>query len=117
MPPLFRSSTSSAPLQACGDRIRKLLDASCRSGLSLKCDLGRPVQDLSRQLLDRGRHGSAEKERLLRLRYMPQDPSDIGQKAHVEHPIGFVQHEVLKSGQTRIIVLEVVEQTPPASRR
>ena len=27
---------------------------------------------------------------------VPQDPADVGQEAHVEHAVGFVEHEVLE---------------------
>ena len=35
---------------------------------------------------------------------------DVGQEAHVQHAIGFVQDQVFQSRQLRIAVLKVVEQ-------
>ena len=42
------------------------------------------------------------------------DPLHLGQKAHVQHPVGFVQDERLDFGQVHIALLQMVEQ--PARR-
>ena len=41
---------------------------------------------------------------------MPQYPADVRQKAHVEHAVRLVQHQVLYAGQAGIRRLEVIEQ-------
>ena len=46
-----------------------------------------------------------------------QDPADVGQEAHVEHPVGLVEHQVLDAGELRVGRAEVVEQPARASRR
>ena len=46
---------------------------------------------------------------------MTQHLLDVRQEAHVEHPVGFVEHEVLEAGQLRVRLAEVIEQ--PARRR
>ena len=42
---------------------------------------------------------------------MPQNPADVGEKAHVEHAVGLVEHEVLETGQLRVRHAEMIEQT------
>ena len=49
------------------------------------------------------------------VRQVAQHPADVGEEAHVEHPVGLVEHEVLEAGQLRVRVPEVIEQ--PAGRR
>ena len=46
---------------------------------------------------------------------VPQDAPDVGQKPHVEHAVGLVEHEVLQAGQFRVRAAEMIEQ--PARRR
>jgi hypothetical protein len=59
---------------------------------------------------DFGRHRRAEELGLAILRHVAEDAADIGQKAHVEHAVGFVQHEVLDAVQTRRARAQMVEQ-------
>jgi hypothetical protein len=42
-------------------------------------------------------------------------PSGVGQEAHVEHPIRFVQNEVLEALKARVVTVEVIEE-PAGSR-
>ena len=42
---------------------------------------------------------------------MPENAANIREEAHVEHPIRFVQHQILQAGQTRVRRAEVIEQT------
>src|SRR5207244_2012866 len=44
-----------------------------------------------------------------------EDAPDVGQEAHVEHPVGLVEDEDLEPGEVGIVVLDVVEQA--AGRR
>ena len=46
---------------------------------------------------------------------MTQHLLDVGQEAHVEHAVGFIEHEVLEPGELGVRLAEVVEQ--PARRR
>jgi hypothetical protein len=43
-------------------------------------------------------HRGAEEERLPLGRQVTQDLPDLGQEAHVEHPVGLVQHQDLERG-------------------
>ncbi len=47
-------------------------------------------------------------------RNVPKHAPDVGQKSHVEHAIGFVEHEVLEAAQLRVRLPEMIEQ--PARR-
>jgi len=48
-------------------------------------------------------------------RHQLADALDVGNEAHVEHPVGFVDHQQLDPGQQQSAALGVVEQ--PAGRR
>ena len=43
---------------------------------------------------------------------MTEHATDVGQEAHVEHAIGFVEHEVLEAAQLRVRLPEMIEQPP-----
>ena len=78
--------------------------------LELQGDLYGIAQDLPGQGFDRRRHRRAEEERLLRLGDVPEHPSDVRQKTHVEHPVRFVQDQILESGERCVSLLEVIQQ-------
>jgi hypothetical protein len=46
------------------------------------------------------------------LRQLSQNLPDVPDKPHVEHPIGFVQHEHLDLRQVHVALIQVVEETP-----
>ena len=64
--------------------------------------------------LDFGRHGGGEEKRLPGERGQAEDPFDIGDEAHVEHPVRFIDHHDLHAGQQQLAALEMVEK--PARR-
>ena len=77
----------------------------------------RRVEQLVGELLDLVREGRRE-EQVLPLRGRRQqrhDALDVGNEAHVEHAIGFVEHEDLDLAQIHRFLLDVIEQ--PAGRR
>jgi hypothetical protein len=51
------------------------------------------LQDLRRELGDVVRHGGREQQRLAVLGDRPGDATHVTDEAHVEHAIGFVEHE------------------------
>ena len=55
-----------------------------------------------------------EEQRLARCRQQRDDPLDIGDEPHVEHAVGFVDHQDLDIVQQDLAALEQVEQ---AARR
>ena len=96
-------------------RVDRLGDPDGRRGLPLETDGRRVPEHLAGERDDRGGHRGAEEERLPARRQVAQHAPDVGQEAHVEHPVGLVQHEVLDAGELCVGGPEVVEQ--PARRR
>jgi hypothetical protein len=70
----------------------------------------RVAEQVARQLDDRCRQRGAEEQRLPARRQVAQDPADLGQEAHVQHPVSLVDHEVLQAAHPRVRRLQVVEQ-------
>ena len=62
------------------------------------------------ELGDLRRHRRGEEERLPRERQELHDPLDVGDEAHVEHAVGFVDDEDLDAGQKQPPALEMIEQ-------
>ncbi len=58
--------------------------------------------------------GGREEHRLAVLRQLAHDAVDLRQEAHVEHPVGLVQHEGLDAAELDVAALDVVLQ---AARR
>ena len=73
------------------------------------------VQELVGQLLDRRRHRRREQQGLARLRQLRADFLDVRDEAHVEHPVGFVDHQKLAAVEHDLAAAEQVHQ--PARRR
>jgi hypothetical protein len=67
-------------------------------------------QELLRQLQHLGRHRRREQQRLTRRRQDRQDALDVGPEAHIQHPVGFVQHEDFKAPEPDRLVPHVVHQ-------
>ncbi len=63
---------------------------------------------------DLRRHGGREEQRLPARREQLADALDVGNEAHVEHAVGFVDHQDLDAGEQDLAATEVVEQ---AARR
>ena len=93
-------------------RVDRLRDPRRRLRAPLQVDRHRRVQHLLRQLRDRRRHRRAEEQRLPLLRDVPQHAADVGEEAHVEHPIRFVEDEEFDAVQLRVRRAEVIEQAP-----
>ena len=55
------------------------------------------LQDPLGQRLERRGQGRGEEQRLPLFRRLPDDLRDIGQKAHVEHAIDFIEDQMLES--------------------
>ena len=85
-----------------------------RRGFPLEIDRHRIVQHLARERHDRRRHRRAEEQRLSFRRDVLEHALDVGKKAHVEHAVGFVEHEMFDLVELRVRLLEVIEQ---AARR
>jgi hypothetical protein len=68
------------------------------------------AQETVGQPLDLGRHGGREEQRLAKLRQQADDALDVGDEAHVEHAVGFVDHQDLDVVQQDAAALDVIEQ-------
>ena len=64
--------------------------------------------------LDLGRHGGGEEQRLPGEGQQLADALDVRDEAHVEHPVGLVDHQHVDAGEQELAALEMVEQ---AARR
>ncbi|MCW0435410.1 hypothetical protein NB723_000374 [Xanthomonas sacchari] len=78
-------------------------------------DFLRVVHELAGQLLDAFLEGGREQQGLpVLLGQLGEDALDRRQEAHVEHAVGFVQHQDLDARQVHAAALEVVEQAARA---
>ena len=73
------------------------------------------MQELLGDALDFRRHGRGEEQRLAGERHQLADALDVGNEAHVEHAVGFVDDEQLDAGHQQPAALVMVEQA--AGRR
>ncbi|MGY3410177.1 hypothetical protein ACVWZV_006290 [Bradyrhizobium sp. GM5.1] len=73
-------------------------------------DLLRIVQEGFGDAPDLRRHGRGEEQGLPRERDELADALDVGNEAHVQHAVGFVDDEQLDAGEQQAAALRVVEQ-------
>ena len=73
-------------------------------------DLLRVHQERVGQLADLRRHGGGEEQGLAQLRQQADDALDVRDEAHVEHAIGFVDHQDLDVVHQDLAALEQVDQ-------
>ncbi len=75
-------------------------------------DEGGAVQQPVGQLLDFVREGGREEQVLTPLGQQGQHLADVADEAHVEHPVGLVQHQDLDLGEVHGVLAHVVQQAP-----
>ena len=94
--------------------VEHLLDALDGHLLRRHRDLRGVVHELVGELEDAEGQGGREQEGLARLgrRQPAEDPPDVGDEAHVEHPVRLVEHEHLDPGRRPRALLQVVDQPP-----
>ena len=73
-------------------------------------DPHRIVQEGIGDAPDFRRHGRGEEQRLPRERHQLADALDVGNEAHVQHAVGFVDDQQLDAGEQQAAALGVVEQ-------
>ena len=78
-------------------------------------DAHRIAQELFGEPGDLRRHRRREEQGLAAWRHQLADALDVGNEAHVEHAVGFVDHQDLDSGEQQPAALGEVEQA--AGRR
>ena len=71
--------------------------------------LGRAEEGI-RDPLDLGCHRGREKQRLAGERRQAENPLDIRDEPHVEHPVRLVHHHDLNAGQKQLAPLEMVQK-------
>ena len=82
-----------------------------RRGHRVHLYLSRVVEQRVHQLHDLGRHGGRKEEGLLLLRQELQYPTDVVDKAHVQHAVCLVQYKDLHSAQVQQSLALEVQQT------
>jgi hypothetical protein len=87
-----------------------LLDALDRRRRRRDGDSRRVGQHPASQLGDLGRHGGREEERLALLRQHRDDPADVDDEAHVEHPVSLVEDHDLDLVESQRPALAEVEE-------
>ena len=97
-----------------GDKEDRLLDEFGRRLHRGDADANRIAEDRIGQVRDGFRHRGGEQERLSPRRQLGNDAANVGHESHVEHPVGFVQHENLDGAQVDESLVHQVKQ--PAGR-
>jgi hypothetical protein len=96
-------------LQVLTDRIEGVADRDRRyCGTHIERD--RLCQDVTGQMPDLFGHGGREEQGLPLLREMLQDSPDVREKTHVEHMVGLVKDQYLKSAEINRPLTKVVEE-------
>ncbi len=73
-------------------------------------DAHRIVQELVGEALDFRRHGGGIEQRLAGERQLLADFLDVGNEAHVQHAVGFVDHQDIDLAQEQAATVEMVHQ-------
>jgi len=94
-----------------------LRDALDRGGLRGHCDPRRVTQHLVGEPGDFLRHGGGEEQRLPLTRHHSDDALDVMDESHVEHAIGFVEHQHLDLVEAQRTLLHEIEQAPGRSHQ
>ena len=104
-----------ALLFRCADDHDLLIDAVDHDRLRREVDAIRFLQNVISELLDFDRHGRGEERRAPSFGKHRDDFLDVANEAHVEHAVGFVEHERLNARQIARAHVDEIEQT--AGRR
>ena len=70
------------------------------------------VEQLAREPANVVRERGGEEEALALRRQQRDHAPDVGQEAHVEHPIGLVEHEDLDAAEIDVALRRVIEEPP-----
>ena len=97
------------------DRVDELVDRVDRRVARRDLDLDRVVEDRLREAPDLVGEGRREHQVLALGREQGDDPLDVRQEAHVEHPVRLVEDEDLDLAEVRDLLADEIEE--PAGRR
>ena len=67
---------------------------------------------MSSELGDGARHRCGKQQRLPLRRKLRDDLADVVDEAHIEHPVGFIEHEKFHLAETQRVARHEVEQPP-----
>jgi hypothetical protein len=65
-----------------------------------------------RERRDGARHRCGKQQRLPLRRKLRDDFANVVDKAHIEHPVGFIEHEKFHVAETQRVARHEVEQAP-----
>ena len=99
------------------DEIQALVDALHRAGHGVHLHEGGVMQDACGQLLDLFGHGGAEHQVLALCGQLCDDLLHVMHKAHVQHPVGLVQHEDLEVRQVDMALSDKSFRRPGQAMR
>src|SRR5262249_54012007 len=94
---------------------QRLSDGGDGGGGTGDFDADRIVQELFGDASDLWRHRRREEQCLTCERHQLADTLDVGNETHIEHTVGFVDHQKLYARHQQAPALEMVEQ--PSGRR
>ena len=95
-----------------GDDDQALLDRGGHRGGPADRDLLGVLEEHLRKPADLRRHRRREEQGLAVRRQQRDDPLDIGDEAHVQHAVGFVDDQGRGLGEQQAAALEQIEQPP-----
>jgi hypothetical protein len=98
-------------LEVFGYRVERLLDRLGRTR-HIDLDTHRVTLKLARQGRNRRRHRGREEHRLALAGHTADDLFDVRQKAHIQHPVGLVQHENLQVLKAHVLAAHMIHQAP-----
>ncbi len=99
-------------LEAAGNRMHPMGDGLGNHVAACDLDQLRVLEHLVGEALDLVREGGREQQALARGRQQFENALDVGNEPHVEHAVGFVQHQHLDLAQLYGLLLDVVEEAP-----
>ena len=107
----FKNLVQGAALVVGAHTVEMLLDCG-RGGVGTgDFNRYRVLQKAGGQALDFGRERRGKQQRDALLGQVAQDALQVGQKADVQHAVGFVKHHIFNLVQHRVLGLDVVKQT------
>ena len=86
-----------------------LRDAGGGRGLTVDLNGDGVLEHFARELADFRRHGGGEEERLTLRRKHAQDAPDVGEKAHIQHAVGFIQDQDFHPVEASVGLAKMIE--------
>ena len=99
-----------AGLEVHGDGVDGLGDADGGGGLAFDLDDGGVFEEFHGELADFVGHGGGEEEGLAFFGEGAEDAANVGEEAHVEHAVGFVEDEDFEVLEVGVGGAEMVEE-------